>query len=168
MEDKVNIIEGDIRRIPFKDNKFDAILCLGGPLSHIKGEKQRKKAILELIRVAKSNAPIFISVFGKFGKLIRGPRYWPDKIVDKTFFNQLVNSGENKFWKKKYYAHYFTLEEINSIFSKINSYKLIEIAGLEGLASPYTEEINKLAENKKAWKNWLKKHYELCTNPVVA
>ncbi len=137
-------------------------------MSHIKGNKQREKAISELIRVAKPEAPIFISVFGKFGKLIRGSKYWVNKIMNKNFLNKLVNNGENMLWKDKYYAHYFTLEEIDSIFSKIPNFKLLRLIGLEGLASPYTEEINKLAKNKKAWKNWLEMHYKLCTHPTIA
>ena len=162
------IVQGDIRNLSeFKDNTFDAVLCLGGPLSHIKGNKQREKAILELVRVAKPEAPIFISVFGKFGKLIRGPRYWVNKIMNKNFLDKLIKNGENISWKEKYYAHYFTIEEINSVFSKIPNFKLLKLVGLEGLATPYTEEINKLAKNRKAWKNWLEMHYKLCTHPIV-
>ena len=163
------IVQGDIRDLSkFNDNTFDAVLCLGGPLSHIKGEKQREKAILELIRVAKFKAPIFISVFGKFGKLIKAPRYWVNKITNKNFFDKFIKNGENILWKEKYYAHYFTTEEINSVFSKIPNFKLLKVVGLEGLATPYPEEINQLEKNKKAWKNWLKMHYKLCTHPVVA
>jgi len=163
------IVQGDIRDLSkFRNSTFDAVLCLGGPLSHIKGNKQRERAVSELIRVARPGAPIFISVFGRFGKLIRGPRYWANKIVNKSFLDKLVNTGENELWKGKYYAHYFTLEEINSVFSKFPEFKLLKLAGLEGLATPYTEEINKLAKNRKAWKNWLEMHYRLCTHPTVA
>ncbi len=169
VESKVkDIVQGDIRDLSrFKDNTFDAVLCLGGPLSHIKGEKQRSRAVSELIRVAKPRAPIFVSIFGKFGKLMRGPRYWPEKIRDSRFFFNLVNKGENTSWKEKYTAHYFTPEEIKGLFEKNNS-EILTLAGLEGLGSCYTEEINKLSKDKKTWENWLKAHYKLCTHPVVA
>ncbi len=168
VESKVkDIVQGDIKDLSkFEDNTFDAVLCLGGPLSHIKGEKQRSRAVSELIRVAKPKAPIFVSVFGKFGKLMRGPRYWPEKIKDSRFFFNLVNRGENTYWKEKYTAHYFTPEEIENLFRREN-FKILNLVGLEGLGSCYTEEINKLSKDKKAWENWLKAHYKLCTHLVV-
>lgn len=46
----------------FKDDTFDAVLCLGGALNHITCREYREKAIDELIRVAKNGAPIFVSV----------------------------------------------------------------------------------------------------------
>jgi len=168
VEKKVrDIVQGDIRNLSkFKDNTFDAVLCLGGPLSHIKTKKQRDKAISELIRVAKPKAPIFISVFGKFGKLIRAPRYWPKKIKKSKFFFTLVDKGDNISWREKYYAHYFTIQEIEGMFKR-NDFKMLTLVGLEGLGSCYTEEINKLSKNKKAWRNWLKMHHKLCTHPTV-
>ena len=67
------IIEGSIDDLSmFKDNTFDAVLCLGGALSHIVVEERREKAIDELVRVAKKNAPIFISVIGRLAALIDG------------------------------------------------------------------------------------------------
>ncbi len=168
VEEKVKyIIQGDIRNLSkFEDNTFDAVLCLGGPLSHIKGKKQREKAINELIRVAEPNAPIFISVFGRFGALRLAPAKWPQVIEMTEHFMKLVTAGEDYLWKGKYYAHYFTPEEIKEVFTR-RDFRLIQLVGLEGLATPHKRAINKLAKNKKAWKNWLEMHYKLCTNPVV-
>ena len=168
VEKKVKeIVQGDIRNLSrFKDNTFDAVLCLGGPLSHIKGNKQREKAISELIRVAKPKAPIFISVFGKFGCLSLAPAGWPNEIELTKHFKRFVKTGEDYLWKGNYYAHYFTPEELREVFTRKN-FRLIQMAGLEGLATPNIKAINELAKNKKAWKNWLDMHYKLCTHPVV-
>jgi len=168
VENKVKeIVQGDIRNLSkFKDNTFDAVLCLGGPLSHIKGNKQREKAISELIRVAKPKAPIFISVFGKFGCLSLAPAGWPREIEMTRHFKRFVKTGDDYLWRGKYYAHYFTPKELEEVFTRKN-FKLIQMVGLEGLATPHKKAINKLAKNKKAWKNWLEMHYELCTHPIV-
>ena len=48
---------GSITELPYKDNSFDMVLCIGGPLSHLRTESERKKAIKELVRVAKPGAP---------------------------------------------------------------------------------------------------------------
>jgi ubiquinone/menaquinone biosynthesis C-methylase UbiE len=37
----------------FPDQCFDAVLCLGGPLSHVVEEMARRRAVAELRRVAK-------------------------------------------------------------------------------------------------------------------
>ncbi len=161
------ILEGNIINLSrFQDNSFDAVLCLGGPLSHVKGKKQREKAISELIRVAKPNAPIFVSVFGKFGCLTLAPVGWPQEIEMTKEFRRFIKTGDDYLWRGKYYAHYFTIEEIEKVFSR-RDFKLIKLVGLEGLATPHQKAINKLAKNKKAWKNWLEMHYKLCTHPVV-
>jgi len=41
----------------FTDETFDAVLCLGAPLCHLLDTKQREKAAMELVRVAKRDAP---------------------------------------------------------------------------------------------------------------
>lgn len=57
------IIEGSITDLSvFADDSFDAVLCLGAPLCHILNAKQREKAAGELVRVAKVDAPVFVSV----------------------------------------------------------------------------------------------------------
>ena len=53
----------------FSNEMFDAVLCLGSPLGHIIDAKKRDKSIRELIRVAKDQAPIFISVISLIGLL---------------------------------------------------------------------------------------------------
>ena len=61
-----NVVEGsivDLSRIA--DGEFDAVICLGGPLSHIVDDQKRDKAINELIRVAKPGTPIFVSVMSR-------------------------------------------------------------------------------------------------------
>lgn len=162
------IVEGSITDLSkFTANTFDAVICLGGPLSHVEGKKNRDKAVSELIRVAKRDAPIFVSVFGKFGCLTLALAGWPDEISMTPHFRKFVKTGEDSLWHGRYYAHYFTSEELRSIFT-LWDFKILELVGLEGLATPHIKAINKLAKNKKAWKNWLESHYKLCTHPIVA
>jgi ubiquinone/menaquinone biosynthesis C-methylase UbiE len=162
-----DFVQGDIRDLSrFEDDTFDAVLCLGGPLSHIEGKEERDKAVSELIRVAKHDAPIFISVFGKFGTLSLAPARWPREIEMTKHFRRFYMDGEDYMWRGKYYAHYFTPEELEKIFSR-DDFNLLEMVGLEGLATPHINAINRLAENSRAWSNWLEMHYKLCTHPIV-
>ena len=163
-----DIIIGTITDLSrFETNSFDVILCLGGALSHVHPERERKEAVSELIRVAKKNAPIFISVMGKLGTLTRFHR-WIHEIKDTPHFKRFYLNGDDYQWHGgKAYAHFFELNELKSLFnSKIN---FLEDVGLEGLATPAQEQINKMAKKEPvAWKNWLEMHNKLCTNPMVA
>jgi len=150
----------------FEDNSFDAVLCLGGPLSHVHPESERKKAVEELVRVAKINAPVFISVMGKLGVLPVFYR-WINEMKDTKHFREFYERGDDYQWNKgRSFAHFFELDELKSLFGeKIN---ILESVGLEGLATPSEDQFNDMAENDpKAFKNWMEMHYKTCTKPTV-
>ena len=164
------IIEGDITDLSqFEDNSFNAVLCLGGPLSHVHPEKKRKEAISELIRVAKKGAPIFVSVMSKLGTIARFFPRSPEKVKDTKNFKKTYLEGNDYKWyegEEKSYAHFFELDELKKLFE--NQVEFLEDIGLQGLASQSKEQINKMAtEEPAAWKNWEEMHYTLCTNPSV-
>ena|SRR3989344_241619 len=163
-----NIVAGTITNLSqFDNNSFDAVLCLGGALSHVHPEKEREKAISELARIAKKNAPIFVSVMGKLGTLTRFHR-WIHEVKDTPHFKRFYLQGDDYQWHGgKAYAHFFELDELKSLFK--NKAKFLECVGLEGLATPTQEQINKMAKKEPiAWKNWIEMHHSLCNNPMVA
>lgn len=162
------IVESSVTNLTkFSNNSFDAVICLGGVISHVYPEKERQKAIFELIRVAKKDAPIFVSVMGKLGTITTFYR-WVDEVKDAKQFKRFCLKGDDYQWNKgKAYAHFFELNELKSLFN--NQVNFIENVGLEGLASASPKEINKMATKEpQAWKNWQNIHYKLCTNPTVA
>jgi ubiquinone/menaquinone biosynthesis C-methylase UbiE len=162
-----DIIEGSITDLSgFQDNSFDAVLCLGGPLSHVSPEAERLKAVDELIRVAKKGALIFVSVMSKYGVLLATPLGWPQEVGYKKHFENLVLNGEDYKWRGDGYCHYFTSSELEVIFTK-KDVQIIEKVGLEGLnVSP--EATNDFAKKyPKAWKNWLAIHDKICTDPII-
>ncbi|WP_276301692.1 class I SAM-dependent methyltransferase [Halorussus lipolyticus] len=73
--ERVTAEEGDVRDLRFAADTFDAVCCLGGPLSHVVDDDERATAMAELRRVAKSGerggpgAPVFVSVIGRFAML---------------------------------------------------------------------------------------------------
>lgn len=163
-----SIVEGSITDLSqFEDESFYAVLCLGGPLSHVRGEDNRKKAVSELIRVAKKNAPIFVSVMGRFAVLMECSMYWPKEIEMTKHFREVWKDGEDNMWRGESYCHFFLPEEFKKLFSSRKDVEILERVGLEGLAHA-RKKINRLAESSpKAWRNWLESHYALCTHPAV-
>jgi ubiquinone/menaquinone biosynthesis C-methylase UbiE len=163
------VVEGSITDLSiFKDKSFDAVICLGGPLSHVAPEKNRKKAISELIRVAKTNAPIFVSVMSRFGVINNSIKGWPEEVAITKHWKELAFEGEDYLWLGgRGYCHFFTREELINSFEKKNV-KILDVVGLEGLANPNIDAINRTPKKyPKAWKNWLYTHYKLCTHPTV-
>ena len=78
--------QADLRDLPFGDASFDAVCCLGGPLSHVVDDAERADALAELRRVARSGiraseasagsperssdgGPVFVSVIGRLAML---------------------------------------------------------------------------------------------------
>jgi ubiquinone/menaquinone biosynthesis C-methylase UbiE len=150
----------------FKDSTFDAVICLGGPLSHVAPEYNRKRAISELSRVAKRGSLVFISVMGKFGTLLQSPQRWPEEVSKTKHFEDFSIKGDDYLWIRKYFCHYFTRDELINITSK--KLKLVEIVGLEGLASSNHDAFNKMYKDyPNSYRNWMKMHYKLITNPTV-
>lgn len=159
------IVEGTITDLAqFKNNSFDAVICLGSPLSHVHPAKEREQSIAELVRVGKKNAPIFVSVTGKFGPLANLPVNYVNEIEVRKHFMDYALRGDDRMWRGGY-MHKFELNELKELFR--NKVRFMESVGLEGLASVHPEAINEMAKNKNAWKNWMEAHYALCTHPTV-
>jgi SAM-dependent methyltransferase len=169
------LLQGSIEDLSmFESDTFDAVLCLGGALSHILDGKQREKAIDELIRVAKKNAPIFVSVIGRWATLICAFIYWPAEMEIDGLYEKICDAGEY-YGDRGIYTRGLTFpscylylrEELEESFRKRNV-KILEMVGLEGLATRHQKETNRLFKKyPKAWKNWQKIHLRTCTHPSV-
>ncbi len=73
----MGMVEGSITALPTStDRTFDAVLCVGGVLSHLLDARERLAALLELRRVAKPGAPIVISVLNHLASY-RAAVLWP-------------------------------------------------------------------------------------------
>ncbi len=162
-----DIVHGSITNLSkFRDNSFDSVLCLGGPLSHIYPETERQKAISELVRVAKVGAPIFASVMSKYGVILATPAGWPQEVGFKKHFQNLVENGEDYRWHGNGYCHYFISNELEKMFLKENI-EVVNKVGLEGLNID-NKATNRFAKKfPKAWKNWIEIHMQICTEPFV-
>lgn len=159
-------VEGDICDLSrFSDETFDAVICLGGPLSHVLDKDHREKAIDELIRVAKKGAPIFVSVIGRIAllvtELVRLPRE-----MELDIFPKMRDTGDYCGGYGFAPCHFYLPSEIRQSFED-RGITVLEIAGLEGLASGHPTETNRLFRRyPKAWKVWWQTHLTTCTHPV--
>lgn len=161
------LVQGSIEDLSmFADEKFDAVLCLGAPLGHLLNVKQREKAASELTRVAKRDAPIFVSVISRIGLLrtifIRFPhemQYAKHHWEVGDYIPGLQGEGFTA-------AHWFLPEELRELFER-QGVETLEMAGLEGLSSHHEKETNRLFKDQEKWKQWIEILLKICTHPSV-
>lgn len=149
----------------FPDESFDAVLCSGGPLSHILDPHQRATAISELVRVARPGAPIFVSVMGRLSVLIVILMIGQHEI-ELPHFAQILESGDYMGGHGFTACHFFLPEEFRQAFTRPDA-QILEMAGLEGISSQHARQLNQLAKDEKRYKIWLDTHYRTCTYPSV-
>ncbi len=167
IQDKVtSVVEGSIVDLSqFVDDAFDAVLCLGGPLSHVLDKHKRDRATSELIRVTKKGAPLFVSVMGRLSLLVVELTLFQHEI-EMPHFKQIRDHGDYKGDYGFTACHFFLPEELRDAFSD-KGVSIVEMVGLEGISSHHDKKLNQIASDKKRWKNWLETHYRTCTHPSV-
>jgi 2-polyprenyl-3-methyl-5-hydroxy-6-metoxy-1,4-benzoquinol methylase len=160
-------LQGSIEDLSrFQDATFDAVMCLGGPLNHLLSEKQRENATKELVRVAKRNAPIFVSVISRLGLLRTILTGFPHEMCYAKHHWETGDYIPGEYGQGFTAAHWFLPEELHRLFEKQNV-QVLEMAGLEGLSSLHRKETNKLYRDQEKWRMWIEIIMETCTHPSV-
>ncbi len=149
----------------FDDATFEAVVCLGGPLSHVLDRAIRKKSINELIRVAKKGAPIFVSVIGRPALLVTELTRFPQEI-ELPYFPVVRDNGDYCGGYGFAPCHFYSPDELRQDFEKAGA-TVLRMVGLEGLASGHQKETIRLfKEYPVAWKIWWETHLKTCTDLV--
>ena len=167
VQEKVRrIVQGSIDDLSmFDDETFDAVVCLGGPLSHVLERVRREKAIDELKRVAKKGSPILVSVIGRLAVLVMTLVRLP-KEIELEIFPRIRDTGDYYGGYGFAPCHFYLPEELREVLEK-KGIQVLEMVGLEGLASGHSRETNRLAKKQpEAWRIWLETHLKTCTNPT--
>lgn len=152
----------------FADGTFDGVLCLGGALNHILTARGRDRAAKELARVARAGAPVFVSVISRYAQLIDGLVLHPDGFrVDPQHHWRILRTGNYDGHRGFAPSHFFSPDELIHLLER-QGLKVLETAGLQGLAAGRHETVNRLSRaDPEAWKSWWKFHLATCTDPSV-
>jgi SAM-dependent methyltransferase len=167
MQDRVeDVVEGSIADLSrFGENSFDAVICLGGPLSHVLDRRRRERAVSELIRVAKRGAPVFVSVMSRLSVLIVELTLFPHEL-EIPFYKTARDTGDYPGMYGFTACHFFLPEEFERAFQN-KGVRMLELAGLQGLSARQPRAFNALAKNKKRMSVWMQTHFQTCTHPSV-
>jgi len=161
------ILQGSVDNLTmFKKNTFDAVLCLGGPLSHLLHKKFRTKAISELVRVAKKKAPIFSSVIGRIAMSMNSINYlWSEMTKAPNIFRKYTIKGDYSGGYGFAPCHFYLPEELENEFK--SKAKVLAMVGLEGIFSAHERRFNEVYRMKKYNRILWETHLKTCTHPSV-
>jgi SAM-dependent methyltransferase len=150
----------------FPDSSFDAVLCLGGPLSHLLQRSRRRKAISELVRVARRGAPVFVSVIGQMALCVNSVNYLSSEMVEgPRVYWKYVRTGDYHGGYGFTATHTYLPEELEADLK--NRAKVITMVGLEGVFSTHPRECNRAFRSKKHAPIVRELHMKTCTHPVA-
>lgn len=161
------IVEGSVDDLSmFDDNTFNAVICLGGTLGHLVLQKLRQKAADELVRVARNNAPIFISVIGRLAVLMNTIVYlMPELEADPDIWRKYVLTGDYLGEYEFTACHFYLPDELQDEFK--DKATILEVVGLEGMFSTHEKEYNEVYKMGKYNKILREMHLQTCTQPSI-
>ncbi|MDY6778489.1 MAG: class I SAM-dependent methyltransferase, partial [Candidatus Nanohaloarchaea archaeon] len=144
LRDNVTIHQDDIRDMHLDSDSFDAVLCLGGPLSHVTDADEREDAASELQRVARSGAPVLVSVMGFYGLLVLaaveqwGFIYEYEDFLERQTYDDRFRelTGEESSFADTYF---FKPQQLRELLEE-QGLTVEKIVGLEPVASALDKE----------------------------
>ena len=148
----------------FQGDSFDAVLCLGGVITHLSAEEDRRQALTELVRVTRPQGLVCIGTIGFLALLRYGLAYHPHEFFSPDF-PALLKTGDavgptGSTW------HFFRAAETRRL-CETHGMETLVMAGCEGLSTGLKEATNALQANETAWQRWLQVLLDTCTEPAV-
>jgi ubiquinone/menaquinone biosynthesis C-methylase UbiE len=153
IEDKIRIVECDIRGLPFEDGSYDFVICWDGTM----------EAIGELIRVTKKGGIVSIFLANKWGSVIGKYNQNPDEAL------ALINSRDGYFEDKDGKHRCSSPAEARTFFEELGV-EIMKMYGVCGWADVLGMPEN--LQNSRQWDDALFEKtgriiLKLCEEPTV-
>jgi ubiquinone/menaquinone biosynthesis C-methylase UbiE len=155
----------DLARFP--DDAFDAVLLLG-PLYHLLGETERRRALTEAHRVLKPGGPLFAAFISRYAVLRymaahepAWPLEHPDLLESILTRGVLPPHGEKG---SKFVAHFAHPAEVVPLCQQAGL-DVVTVLGVEGVVSMIEEQVNALSG--EAWELWVDLNYRLAPDSSI-
>jgi SAM-dependent methyltransferase len=123
-------VAADLAALPYADASFQAVLCLGAPLSHLVEAESRARAVCELARVARPGARVFLTGIQRLAAY-RGSIFWGlwemwDRETTPRARATGLASGDSIWYR-------FAPRELETLAEKAGL-RVLDRVGCEGLA----------------------------------
>lgn len=162
----LEVVEGDIQDLShFASNTFDAVLCLGGPLTHIGDEAGRFRAMKELVRVAKPGAMVCVGVMGYWAVLRTICTGFREELAEVSF-QTLLQRGDSFMKVTDSVWHFFRAEELRQCMEQCGVTTLTMV-GCEGLSAGMVEATNAVRGDEAQWQRWVDLVVKTSTEPSL-
>ncbi len=113
---EVNFAVGDMRELPFPDDRYDVIYSIAA-FHHLDNAEDRLKALSEIRRILKTGGKVVMTNWNLLGQ-------WGSEQVEKEKYMRWENdftvpfkNGEGKILGERFY-HAFDLGELENLFSE--------------------------------------------------
>jgi S-adenosylmethionine-dependent methyltransferase len=160
----VEAVVGDICDLSrYPDGHFDAVVALGGPLSHLPQEADRRRAVDELVRVAGAGGTVALTGIGYLALLREIMLNLSESLVRPETV-ELLRQGKDycagMLW------HFFRADELRALAESCGL-ATVEMVGCQGLSTGLAEATNRLHDDPARWAQWMAFLTETASEPAV-
>ncbi len=161
----VGVVEGSVTDLTgFTDAQFDAILGLGGVLSHLPDSADRRRALGELRRVLRPGGVLFVSAFNRLARF-RSAVQWPDSW--EQLIPHLMRGGQVPMGPHGIPTYVFDPDEFVDELARAGL-AIRALYGCQGLGAHLQEEhLLALMEDVDRWPIWRQVLLETCDHPAI-
>jgi len=148
----------------FDDKSYDVVLLMG-PLYHLIAEDDRKRAILEALRILKPGGLICASFINKFSPLRYAAFHDPATLTEHyRFFDEMIEHGTLQEPAGFTDIHVMHPSDISQLMEGFGVATLTLI-NCEGLVGGMDDRVNEAQGH--LWEKWLDLNWTYCTDPTL-
>ncbi len=156
-----NIIKMNVLDLSqFRDNSFDAVLCMGA-LYHLNRCEDRHRAISECLRVLKPKGIFVAAYINRYAKILKD---MINGLENMDIAMQVFKKGNSS---EKYDGEAFyktTPSEFENEIKEFGLEKLYHI-GADGISYAISDKINEMTTEQ--FEHWLEYHMKTCEDPYI-
>ncbi|MBI4927221.1 MAG: class I SAM-dependent methyltransferase, partial [Anaerolineae bacterium] len=149
----------------FAADCFDAVVCLGGPLTHLPLEADRVSVVRELARVTRPGGLLFLTGVGRLALMRYMLNYQSEELLHEDI-PQVLRDG-NLTGPTATMWHFFRADELRAL-AEGAGLRTRAMRGLQGLSSGCEAATNRLAEERpEMWAAWQRVLLLTAEDPAV-
>ena len=149
----------------FDDGAFDAVVCYGGPLSWVLDKRDR--AMDELLRVAKPEGPVLLSVMSRHGSL-RAFLTAAAQEIEEFGLEEMQEIVETGFLPPPHSTlgpmHLYTWRELEMLL-RSHSCEIVAVSAANFLSIGNDETCERWLADAALWERFLSWEVEACAQP---